>query len=120
MHAPHFACLMALAAECNTYAKRNYRVDFEYEGWEFTMAVPTILILNKGKTVGSICPPVSQFFIFDDAWFRDTDVLKALVLFADKFSAYVAEQGIPEFQKFVYKTTFQVRKDLHLPQGVAA
>lgn len=117
MHVPHFACLMSLATECNTQAKRNYRVDFEHEGWSFTMAVPTIIILHKGKTVGTICPPVNQFLIFDDPWFRDTEILKALILFADKLAAHIAEEGVPEFQQFVNKTTLQVRRDLHLPQG---
>lgn len=118
MYAPHHACLMSLAKECNTQASRNFRVDFEHEGWTFTMAVPTIMIRYRGKVVGTICPPVNQFLFFDDSWLRDSDILKAFILFADKFAAHVAEQGVPEFQRFVNTVTLQVRRDLRIPEGV--
>jgi hypothetical protein len=78
-------------------------------------------VIHRGdKTVGTICPVVNQFLIFDNAWFRDSDILKAFVLFADALAARVAQEGIPEFQQFVNKTTFQIRKDLRIPQGVNA
>ena len=118
MYAPHHACLMSLAKECNTQAARNFSVVFEHEGWTFTMAVPTIIVNKNGKAVATICPPVNQFLFFDDSWIRDSDILKAFILFADKLAIRVAEEGIPEFQQFVNKTTFQVRKDLRIPQGV--
>lgn len=118
MYAPHHACLMSLAAECNTYAKRNFRVDFVHDGWSFTMAVPTIIVHKDEKTVATICPPVNQFLCFDDSWLRDSDILKALILFADKYATHVAAQGIPEFQQFVNKVTLQVRRDLHIAKGV--
>lgn len=120
MLAPHHACLMSLAAEINTQVKRGFDVSFKYERWTFTMAAPTIVVYYDDRVVATICPPVNQFLFFDNSWLRDSEILKALVLYADKLADHVAQQGIPEFKKFVNQTTLQVRRDLRIPQGVVA